>query len=569
MRCLIRNGIIVDGTGKKGFAGSVLVEGDRIAAVIHDAVPDESSIESLSGIHGNTGENETVVIDAEGAFITPGFVDIHRHGDWKALTGGDDELLNRQGITTVVNGNCGLSVAPQAGEHEEETEHFLRSFVGKKPLFILERDTGRKQDLNGADPAASMKQYLSCLSRVKRSVHTGTLVGGGTVRASISGYTGGALNGEEEERIRTRLGESLDAGVLGVSLGIGYDPEFAYDEAGFVRVLEPIRGRRIPVAVHIRTEGDGAADAVSEVIRIASLLDVPLHLSHMKCIGRRNWRVTCARERELIREAIDNGLDVTMDAYPYITGSTQLVHLIPPGFQSGGTRKLLEDLKDGRKREQITKALKTPSNRFENIVELAGFENIAPIGLESGRFKPFEGCSIAGIAKNLQQDPYDTLYDILLEEECEPAMLDTYGCEEDLIDFLKEETCSLISDAIYPEGGHCHPRVYDAFPRFLIRYVREKAVFSIEEAIRKMTTLPASVYGLDRGVIAPGKTADLCVFHLDNLESHSDFIHPDRMCEGFDYVFTAGHPCIVKDEWSNTGSGEPLVTALTKTDNKS
>jgi N-acyl-D-aspartate/D-glutamate deacylase len=289
----------------------------------------------------------------------------------------------------------------------------------------------------------------------------------------------------------------------------------------------------------------------------------------MKCIGRRNWRVTCARERELIREAIDNGLDVTMDAYPYITGSTQLVHLIPPGFQSGGTRKLLEDLKDGRKREQITKALKTPSNRFENIVELAGFENIAPIGLESGRFKPFEGCSIAGIAKNLQKDPYDTLYDILLEEECEPAMLDTYGCEEDLIDFLKEETCSLISDAIYPEGGHCHPRVYDAFPRFLIRYVREKAVFSIEEAIRKMTTLPASVYGLDRGVIAPGKTADLCVFHLDNLESHSDFIHPDRMCEGFDYVFTAGRPCVVKDEWSNTGSGEPLVTALTKTDNKS
>ena len=169
----------------------------------------------------------------------------------------------------------------------------------------------------------------------------------------------------------------------------------------------------------------------------------------------------------------------------------------------------------------------------------------------------------------MQQDPYDTLYDILLEEECEPAMLDTYGCAEDLIDFLKEETCSLISDAIYPEGGHCHPRVYDAFPRFLIRYVREKAVFSIEEAIRKMTTLPASVYGLDRGVIAPGKTADLCVFHLDNLESHSDFIHPDRMCEGFDYVFTAGRPCVVKDEWSNTGSGEPLVTALTKTDNKS
>ena len=141
-------------------------------------------------------------------------------------------------------------------------------------------------------------------------------------------------------------------------------------------------------------------------------------------------------------------------------------------------------------------------------MELAGFENIMAIGTRSAEFAPFEGRTILEIAGERNQDPYDTLYDILLAERCECAMLDTYGCEEDLIDFLKNETCSLISDAIYPEGGHCHPRVYDSFPRFLIQYVRDKQVFTIEEAIRKMTSLPASVFHLDRGVLEAGKEAD-------------------------------------------------------------
>ena len=574
MRYLIQNGMIVDGTGAKRFPGSVLIEGDRIAAVIRQEEQAQGAHEHKSNDAGQiplaqNQNNDVVVIDAGGAFITPGFIDIHRHGDWKALTCGDDELLNRQGITAVVNGNCGLSAAPQAGAHEQETEHFLRSFIGRKPGSGDENITGsasgsgRESEAGSGkdpawlrtDPASSMEQYLSCLRSVKRSVHTGMLAGGGTIRASVAGYAGEWLSAAQEEQIRQRLQESLDAGALGVSLGMGYDPEFSYDEAGLVRVLSPLKGRKIPVTVHIRTEGDGAAEAVSEMIRVAQALEVPLHLSHMKCIGKRNWRVTCRKELELIRRAREDGLDVTMDTYPYVTGSTQLVHLIPPQFQKEGTQALLHDLADVRIRGQITQVLKSPSSVFENIVELAGFENIVPIAMASDRFAPLEGRSIADIAKEIGQDPYDTLYDILLEEACECAMLDTYGCEEDLLDYLKDESCSLISDAIYPEGGHCHPRVYDSFPRFLIRYVRERAVFSMEEAVRKMTSLPASVFGLDRGVIRPGMPADICVFSLEKIQSHATFAHPDCMCTGFDYVFTAGRPCVIKDQWTNTGTG--------------
>ena len=542
MRYLIRNGVIADGTGKECFAGSVLIKDSKIEAVFP----------GKDNAHAAAAAQNAAVVDAQGGYITPGFVDIHRHGDWKALTRGDDELLCRQGITSVVNGNCGLSAAPQGGEHEEETEHFLRSFIGAKPRTAFQ---GEEQ---AVDPASSMEAYLSSLRKVKRSVHTGMLVGGGTVRASVAGYGSQPLTEDEEEQIRQKIVQSLDAGAVGVSLGIGYEPEYAYDEAGLVRVLEPLRGRDTAVAVHIRTEGDGSDKAVAEMIRVCRALDVPLHLSHMKCIGKRNWRVTCKTELKQVQKAREGGLDVTMDAYPYITGSTQLVHLIPPRFQSKGTQALLEYLADPSVRRQITQELKKPSGEYENIVELAGFENIMAIGTRSAEFAPFEGRTILEIAGERNQDPYDTLYDILLAERCECAMLDTYGCEEDLIDFLKNETCSLISDAIYPEGGHCHPRVYDSFPRFLIKYVRDNQVFTVEEAIQKMTSLPASVFHLDRGVLEAGKEADICVFHLENLKSHATFSHPDQLCTGFDHVFTAGVPVVIQDRWTGTGAGEML-----------
>ena len=548
MRYLIRNGIIVDGTGRAPFAGSVLTQDSKIEAIFPGWDNEQA---------GQAASQDVVVLDAGGGYITPGFVDIHRHGDWQALERGDDELLNRQGITTVINGNCGLSAAPQGGSHELEAEHFLHSIIGAKPSM---ETAGAGQEPE--DPAASMKQYLAALSRVRRSVHTGMLVGGGTVRASVAGYGEGALTEAEEESIRRKIRQSLEEGALGVSLGIGYAPEYAYDEAGLIRVLEPVRGTGTPIAVHIRTEGDGADHAVAEMIHVAKALDAPLHLSHMKCIGKRNWRVTCAKELELVRQARQDGLDVTMDTYPYITGSTQLVHLIPPRYQREGTQALLGYLQDPSIRSRITRILQEPSTEYENIVELAGFENIAVTGIKSEAFASREGMTIADIARERGQDPYDTLYDVLLAERCECAMLDTYGCEEDLIDFLKDETCSVISDAIYPDGGRRHPRVYDAFPRFLISFVREKPVFRIEEAVRKMTSLPASVYHLDRGVLEVGKTADICVFRLENLRSHADFTHPNRMCTGFDYVLTAGEICVNQDHWTGNGCGTVLVPAL-------
>ena len=531
---VITNGWIVNGKNEKPFYGTLAVKNGKIAEISADGSLQE----------GCPGERIT---DAGGGFVAPGFLDIHRHGDWEALRGGDDELLLRQGITTVVNGNCGLSVAPSGDTHQKEIEDFLSSV------------TGRGSGVNRREAMVSMGGYMKCLSETDRYVNTGMLAGNGTIRAGICGYGAGPLTKEELRRVWTALEESLEAGVLGVSLGIAYAPEFAYTLEELVQVLEPLRGTGIPIVTHVRNEGDGLLESLDEVIRVAGKLSVPLHVSHLKCIGKKNWGETAEKVLRRFDRAQQQGVQVDFDLYPYLTGSTQLVHVLPPECQEGGTEMILRRLSDRDYCRHLTEVLKTPSREFENIVELAGFENIYASTMHTERFLPYVGQSVAAIAKKLGLDEYDTLYQILKEEKCQVTMLDTVISQEDMLLFLKDKRANLISDAIYPEGGKYHPRVYAAFPRFLVDYVRDKQVFSIEEAIYKMTGKPAQVLGIDRGVLEVGKTADICVFHLENLKVHADFENPDRLCEGMDYVFVAGEKVLDHDCLQDVKCGRTLI----------
>ncbi len=208
-----------------------------------------------------------------GADITPGFIDIHRHGDWEALVNGDDRLLNRQGLTTVVNGNCGLSVAPAGQRYAKEISSFLSSVTGEPTADVKSMP--------------DMTSYMKALKKTKRSVNTGMLSGNGTIRAGVKGYAPGRLTNEELHQVWAVLEECLAAGVLGVSMGLAYAPEFEYDQKGAVQALSPLKGTQIPIVTHIRNEGDGILPALEEVIGIAEELQIPLHVSHMKCIGKK------------------------------------------------------------------------------------------------------------------------------------------------------------------------------------------------------------------------------------------------------------------------------------------
>lgn len=535
MDYIIKDGWIVNGKKEKPFQGDLVIENGKIAEVgAHVEIPADFPKER--------------VLNAAGGYITPGFIDIHRHGDWQAFGNGDDELLNRQGLTTVVNGNCGLSVAPAGEKFGKEIAGFLSSVTGE---FRLGKD--KKRDALGI--MSTMSAYMSALAKEKRSVNTGMLAGNGTIRAGVKGYAPGKLSKEEVHQVWKAVEESLAAGALGISLGIAYAPEFEYDRDGLVEALQPLKGTDIPITTHIRNEGDGILLALQEVISVAEELQIPLHVSHMKCIGRKNWGETPVKILKLFDQAAERGVKVDFDLYPYLTGSTQLVHLLPPQFQEGGTDAICARLADPSCRKKITKVLKQPSDIFENIVELAGFERIYASTLHTEKFRSFAGQSIAKIAEQFGQDPYDTLYDILLAERCQVTMLDTIASEEDMLYFLKDSRANLISDAIYPAGGKYHPRVYGAFPKLLTDYVRDKKVFSIEDAVYKMTAKPAQVLGLPLGTLKKGMAADINVFHLDQLKVHADFQNPDQYCTGFDYVLAGGEIAVEQDVWRNSRRG--------------
>ena len=549
--CLIINAVIVDGSGEAPFEGSLFIEDGRIKEVRREPVRRRAAAGAASqaasyaeGRHGSDAEETRPgprVIDADGAYVTPGFIDIHRHGDWRALlgqNGGDDELLNRQGLTTVVNGNCGLSVAPAEGPYADEIRHFISPVTGMKPSDPAFEEADR-----------DLASYLKVLERTPRTVNTGMLTGNGVIRAKVAGFHPGKLTEDEIKGVRSVIEKELAAGALGVSLGLGYAPEFEYDAQGLIEVLEPLRNSDIPITTHIRSEGDGSYESVEEVIQVAEALNIPLHLCHMKCIGTRNWHEGPRRELELIHRKKEEGLKIDFDLYPYRVGSTQLLHVIPPAFQTGGIEQFMAGLRIRKFRDALTKALKTPSHDFENIVELVGLDNVSAVSMNSGRFRPYSGRPIAEIAKELHEDPYETLYDILAAEHCEVAMLDTVTCEEDLITFYSDHDASVISDAIYPDGGRLHPRVYATYPYFLINFVRDKQVFSIEEAVRKMTSAPAKVLKIDRGTLKEGAAADLCIFKLENLRAPATFDKPDQLCEGFDLVMTNGVPVVDHDLW--------------------
>ena len=537
---IIKNGTIVNGKNEAPFKGDLAVKdgkiiGPELCIVVPDDFPDER------------------VIRADGAYVTPGFVDIHRHGDLLALRGGDDELLNRQGITTCVNGCCGLSAAPAGNVFQRDIFAFLSSVIGENPF-------------PKSNTFSSMAAYLTALSGTPRSVNTGMLVGNGTVRAAVCGYFAAELTEEQISCIQQLLIASLEAGALGISLGLAYAPEFSYTRKSLTEVLRPLAGSGIPLIAHIRNEGDGLAASVREMIGTAEDLKLPLHISHMKCIGRRNWHTEPRRVRALVDEARLRGLVIDYDLYPYTTGSTQLVHLLPPEFQNGGTAAIIERLRNPTTRSEITEVLKKPSRSYENIVELVGFDRIYVPSLRSRTYSPYCGASIASIGEKLGIDPYEVLYDILIEEKCAAPMLDTYGSEEDMDFYYRSPLSSVISDSIYPAAGKLHPRVYAAFPKFLKEYVCEKKMFPIEEAIYKMTAGPAGVLGIERGTIEEGGPADLCIFRLEDLRAEADFSVPDRLCSGFSMVMTNGKPCVINDRWVNSGSGEVLKKKSRLTD---
>ena len=518
---LIKNARVIDGSGSPAFSADVAIQDGVIAAI------------------GQLGDAAAFkIVDARGRFLTPGFIDVHRHADAAIFRDGFGKAELSQGLTTIINGNCGLSLAPLAGTHTEETARYLAPITGEIPSELR---------------FDSLKAYFAAAQQLSLPLNSGMLIGMGTLRTLIAGFAAGDLDFFRERALHYHLEAALADGALGVSLGLGYAPEIFYSTDGLIRALAPLYESGIPLCVHMRQEGDGVIDALREMIEVAKALKTPLEVSHLKAIGRRNWGKAVPEMLTLIERARDDGIDLSCDVYPYTAGSTQLIHVLPPEFQKEG--RLLRALCDKTARTEMRARMETGRD-FENITALVGFENVIAMGLRRAENRAFEGRSITEIARLRQMDPYDALFDLLASEEGTPTMIDFITQDDDIREILAKPYSGVISDATYPTAGKCHPRVYGTFARLIEQYVVKEKCLTLEQAVHKVTMQPAERLGLRyKGRIAADMDADLLLFDPANIHERGTYQSPDKMAEGFDYVFVNGEAAIAEGRLTVTCNG--------------
>ena len=521
----IENALLIDGSGRPGIPGSLGVKNGKIAA--------------LGRLDGETTAQR---IDAKGRCLTPGFLDIHRHADAALFRPGFGRAELAQGLTTIVNGNCGLSLAPAPCVRRREIYGYLEPVTGL-PDDALATDT--------------MAAYLDAVGKTPLPIHIGMLAGGGTVRTAAYGFAPGPLAPEALREVHRLLEESLSGGALGISLGLGYAPECFYTTQELIAALAPLRDSGVPITVHMRQEGSGVEQALEEMIAVGKALRTPVEISHLKSIGKTNWRRSTPNMLRRMELAREEGVEIYCDAYPYTAGSTQLIHILPPECQEGGLGVLSENLREPSFRAHIRHRMETGSD-FENISLLVGWENIVASSVTLPQHKCFEGKTIAQIAAMEQKDPFDCAFDLLADEHCAVSMIDFITAEEDIEAILRDETTCVISDSTYPTQGLVHPRVYGTYVRLFERYVR-RGVLSPEQAVRKVTALPAARLRLPgKGMLAPGMDADVNVFALEGLHEAGTYGNPRQSAQGMEQVFLAGEPAILHGERTDNICGKVL-----------
>jgi N-acyl-D-amino-acid deacylase len=511
----IRSATVVDGTGAPPYEADVGLLEDRIAAV------------------GNLrDEPARVNVRAEGLVLAPGFIDMHSHSDESLLRDprGLSKLL--QGITTEVTGNCGLSPAPAA----QASGNFLGS---EAPLF------------------PTMAQYLTDLESRRPAVNVAPLVGHGAVRHAVMGDEDRPATAQEMERQEALVREAMEAGAWGMSTGLIYPPGVYTPTEEIValsRVMAPYGGVYF---THLRSEGDHLVEAVQEALTIGAKASVAVQLSHHKAAGRRNWGKT-RQTLSLVEEARKRGQDVTLDVYPYTASATSLSALLPPWALAGGTAAALERLRSPEVRARIAREV-------DQVEAPDGYARTRMTGLRLPAYRRWEGRTIEEMAQALGQPPVEALLDLLLAEELRPGMIRFGMDEEDVERVLRYPWTMVGTDgtAISPDGpgprAMVHPRTYGTFPRVLARYVRERGVLTLPEAIHRMTGLAALRLGLmDRGRVAPGAVADLVLFDPQAVRDTATFEDPHRFPEGIVGVWVGGQRAVDAGAFTGVQAGKVL-----------
>jgi len=518
---ILKDGFIIDGS-RDGTPteADIAVEGDRI-----------KTIGQLSGVDAKK------TISVEGLCVCPGFIDVHAHSEFTLLADGRAEGKIHQGVTTEINGNCGMSAAPLYGDALEHRDRELE-------------ELGIKERWNTFD------EFFALLEKKKFSPNFVTLTGHGNLRASVKGYAEGPLEKAEINRMIELLKSSLDQGAKGMSTGLIYPPGVYSETSEIIALAREITDREGIYTTHMRSEGDKLVESVEEVMKIAHDSGVHAHVSHLKTSDEKNWN-KLNTVFEIIEESQKAGLTITCDRYPYIASSTDLDAVLPSWAYEGGRSKEIDRLKKQRRRlsEDIRRAHPDPSS-WEKVV-------ISSVNLDKNKW--MEGKSLAEIAASRNQPPLTSLFDLLIEENLMVAAIFFVMNEDNLISILKKKYTMIGSDSSarsfdgMTATGKPHPRAFGSFPRILGRYVKDQGVLSLGEAVHRMTGLPARTFRLEgRGILAPGYFADITVFDPDTVMDNADYVNPFQRPRGIHHVFINGSQVLRNEEPTGALPGRVL-----------
>ncbi|MBC7340078.1 MAG: D-aminoacylase [Firmicutes bacterium] len=525
---VIRGGMLVDGTGNPWVRADVGISGGRIAVVGH--------------LEGEAGCR---VLDATGMVVAPGFVDIHSHSDLALLVDGRALSKVLQGVTTEVVGNCGLSAAPLVGAAVEYLQDTARHLADYIPWNW-----------------STVDGYLGELERRGVSVNVATLVGHRTLRVGVMGHTARAATAEEMARMAALLDRALEEGAWGLSTGLAYAPGSWAEQGELVELCRVAARHHAFYSSHIRDEEGGVVEAVREALEVSRLSGEPVQISHHKGVGRHH-RGRAEDTLALIgRYRLRAGVDVSFDVYPYTAASTWLSAYLPAWATEGGRAGLLGRLGRPEDRARIREGMRRELFEGHDPPSVWREFLVARVGRAGGH--PHEGKSLAEIAGLRGQDPYETVFDLLVEGEGLVQVIRFETTEAEVMTLLRHPLSLVGSDgsALATEGplavGHPHPRNFGTFPRVLARYVRERGVLSLEEAIRKMTSGPAGRVGIrDRGLLLPGMRADVVVFDPVRIRDTATYREPKRYPEGIAWVLVNGE--VVVEEGRHTGARPGMV----------
>jgi len=514
---LIKNGTLIDGSGSPGFKSDLAISDGKIVQI-------GPSLEAQAATE----------VDATGLVVCPGFIDIHSHSDATITTNSRAESKIRQGITTEVVGNCGMSAAPLTGEFMQEVKDHL----------VINSDFGKPDEIGKS--WVTFSEYIRHLNELPLGVNLMPLVGYGTLRSAVMGVKSGRPDEKEMQQMEALLEHSLDEGAAGLSTGLEYVPDSHTNVEELIRLCGVIKRKNKLYATHIRGESQNLFPAIKEAIRTGEESGCKLQISHLKLGGKFNWGKT-DELFELLENALARGVRLCWDQYPYVAWGTGLVDYIPSWVVSDGHEKIVEYLSDPVMRKQIRQEIEDEIKTGMHAYNTAPWENVQIAMVRSEKYKHIMGKRVSQIAEELNIDPLEFVFDLLVHEKGAVKTLVFCMDEADIKTIMCHPNTIIASDAralaTYGElhKGSTHPRYYGAFPRILGRYVREEKILSLETAIKKMTSMPAGIMGLDtRGTLAPGKVADVTIFDPNTIADLATFENPHQYSRGIEKVIISG-----------------------------